>query len=86
MLIFRQLERKDFKGIRNLALKGWYFAYSHLDRKELRKLVEEYYSDGALVKSLGNIKAGRQCFILAFEGENLVGFDTRREFCQIQGE
>lgn len=71
---FIKLREKDFNAIRDLALKGWYFAYSHIPKKELNKKVCEYYSNENLGGYLKNIKKGADFFLLAFNKKNLIGF------------
>ena len=73
-LEFRQIERKDFSDVRNLALKGWYFAYSHIKKESLKKLVDKYYSHESLERAIKYIEEGAEFFVLAFEKEKLIGF------------
>lgn len=73
-LKFRQIEKKDFQEVHNLALKGWYFAYSHIKKESLKKLVDKYYSQESLESALGHIKDGVEFFVLAFDKEKLIGF------------
>ena len=74
MITFRQIRKKDFKHVHDLALDGWYFAYSHLPKKELKKLVDNYYSTKNLKLSLDSVKKGTGFFALAFDGKKLIGF------------
>ena len=71
---FRQIRRSDFEHVRDLALKGWYFSYKHLKKKDLKALVKEYYSDTSLEKQLSMVESGKQSFVLAFDKDVLVGF------------
>ena len=73
-LVFKKLARKHFAAVHELALKGWLFAYAHLSKKELEKLVERHYSARALERDLENSRRGKGFFALAFENKKLVGF------------
>lgn len=73
-LVFRKIAPKHFTAIHDLALKGWLFAYKHLPKKELEKLVDRYYSARALSRDWKNAHAKRAFFVLAFEKKKLVGF------------
>ena len=71
---FRNLVKEDFENVRKLALKGWYFSYSHLNKSELKKLVDTYYSDETLYIALEDMKTGKQFFVLAQDKNELLGF------------
>ncbi len=71
---FRQIRKEDFKEVYKLALKGWFFAYSYLHRKDIKNLVDEYFSNSELEKALENVKSGKGNYNLAFEKDELVGF------------
>ena len=73
-LIFRQLQKKDFSKVRRLAYFGWLFAYKHLPKKELKKLVKKYYANENLQKSVHAISKGTDSFLLAFRQNTLIGF------------
>lgn len=73
-IAFQQIRNEDFKKIHDLALIGWYFAYNHLKKVDLKPLVDKYFSDKELEKALAEVKSGKRYFILVFEGDNLVGF------------
>jgi len=79
------MESKDFQEIHDLALKAWIFTYTHINKKELKKLIDEYYSKDKLEKYLGNIKLKRQSFILAIENKKIIGF-CNIEIKKNQGE
>ncbi|MBU0635930.1 GNAT family N-acetyltransferase [Candidatus Micrarchaeota archaeon] len=73
-LTFRKLARKYFQEIHDLALEGWLFAYKHISKKDLKKLVDQYYSSAALENCLKKTRAGKNAFILSFENQKLIGF------------
>jgi ribosomal protein S18 acetylase RimI-like enzyme len=82
----RQLRQRDFTEVRDLAMKDWLFAYSHLPAKEIEKLVRKYYSEKSLKKALAEVQAGRQKFVLAFENRALAGFCNVRLRGRVSGE
>lgn len=71
---FRQIRRNDFRDVRDLALRGWCFAYKHLKTGDIKRLVEEYYSDKVLEDFLNGTKSGKRLFVLAFDNDKLAGF------------
>lgn len=73
-ITFRQIQKKDFQAIHDLALKGWRFAYRHLMEKDVKKLVDRYYSHKSLERSLSSAKKRTGFFVLAFEKNKLLGF------------
>lgn len=81
-IVFRQIKTKDFGAVHDLALKGWYFSYTHIDKKELKKLIDIYYSYNVLKKFLERIRLNAQSFLLAFDKGKLVGFCN----CVIQND
>ena len=70
----RQIEKKDFKRIHEIALKGWIFAYSYLPKEALRVLVDEYYSDNSLDFSLNRVENGIDFFVVAELNGKIIGF------------
>jgi N-acetylglutamate synthase-like GNAT family acetyltransferase len=88
-ITFRQLTKKDFQPVHDLALKGWYFAYSHLRKEDLKKLVDAYYTPDILEKSVAAIASGKEFFLLAHERKKLVGFchvairEKQGELCRL---
>lgn len=85
-ITFRQITRKDFKSVHGLALKEWYYAYSHLRKKYLKNLVDKYYSEKDLGHSFNDVKKGKQFFVLACRGNMVVGFCNlilRRDKCEL---
>ncbi len=71
---FRQAEEKDFGRIREIALKGWLFAYNYLPKEALTKLVAEYYSKKNIKGSLRKVRQGADLFIVAVDKNKVVGF------------
>ena len=71
---FRQIMEQDFDAVHDLALEGWLFAYGHIDKVELKKLVDGFYSYDKLRVHLDNVGLGKQFFLLAFCEDELVGF------------
>ena len=70
----RQLERRDFKRVHEIALKGWLFAYSYLPKDALKSIIDEYYSDGSLDFSLKRIENGTDFFAIAELNGKIIGF------------
>lgn len=68
------MREEDFKDIKSLALKGWYFAYNHLRKEDLKRLVDKYYSDSSLQDALQEIRSGKEYFVLALEVNKILGF------------
>jgi len=73
-LTFRQAAESDFNRIREIALKGWMFAYSHLPKDKLVRLVNKYYSVGSLTISLERVRIGTDSFIVAELDGKAIGF------------
>jgi len=73
-LKFRSLRKKDFERVKEIALKGWFFSYSYLPKDKITELLNVYYSQKSLEKSLKNIKKGNAYFILAKKNKKIVGF------------
>ena len=71
---FRQLRKKDFQRVREIALKGWLWSYNYLPAEELTELVNKYYSDKSLEKSFENIKSKKDFFIVAEKNNEIIGF------------
>lgn len=73
-ILIRQLERRDFSRIHEIALKGWLFAYSHLPKEALKSIVDEYYSDDSLAFSLNRVENGTDYFAIAELNGKIIGF------------
>ncbi|MBI4162451.1 MAG: GNAT family N-acetyltransferase [Candidatus Aenigmarchaeota archaeon] len=71
---FRTLRKKDFPRIREIATESWIWSYDYLPAAELTKLVSKYYSDKSLEKSFENVKAGKDCFVVAEINKKSIGF------------
>lgn len=81
-IVFKQIKTKDFDAVHDLALKAWYFSYTHINKKELKKLIDIYYSYNVLKKFLEKVRLNKQSFLLAFDKRKLVGFCN----CVIQND
>ena len=73
-ILIRQIERKDFSRIHEIALKGWLFAYDYLPKETLKRLVDEYYSDDSLTFSLNRAEKGEDFFAIGELNGKIVGF------------
>ncbi len=72
--LIRQIEKKDFQRVHEIALKGWLFAYSYLPKEALKKLVDEYYSDSSLNFSLNRVEKSIDFFAVADLNGKVIGF------------
>lgn len=73
-LKFRGTKESDFSRIRKIALEGWLFSYGYLPKEELTKLVNKYYSENNLTKSLKRVKRGTDMFVVAELRKEVIGF------------
>jgi len=72
--LIRQIEKRDFSRIHEIALKGWLFAYGYLPKESLKGLVDEYYSDESLTFSLNRVESGTDFFAVAELNGKIIGF------------
>jgi len=68
------MKKEDFVKIRKIAIKGWIWSYDYLPAEKLTNLVNKYYSNKSLEKSLKNVKTGKDCFIVAENNNKIIGF------------
>ncbi len=82
-LKFRSLRKKDFERVHEIALKGWYYSYNYLlneptqkrlNTQKMAEILDIYYSDKSLWKSLEEVKAGRGCFLVVEKNKEIIGF------------
>lgn len=72
--IFRQAREADFPRIKDIALKGWLFAYRHLPKEELTTLVNKYYSKKNLRNSMHRVRKGTDSFVVVELKGQIIGF------------
>ncbi|HLC77306.1 MAG TPA: GNAT family N-acetyltransferase [archaeon] len=72
--LIRQIEKKDFSRVHEIALKGWLFAYGHLPKEALKSIVNEYYSDSSLTFSFNRVESGIDFFAIAELNGKITGF------------
>ena len=72
--MIRSVNKKDFPQIKEIAMKGWTATYTYLSPNDLNRLVNEYYSDRNLKKSMDRVKTGKGLFIVAETGKKIIGF------------
>jgi len=72
-IVFKQINSNNLQQAHDLILKGWLFAYSHISKTELKKLVDKYFSEKKLAAYLKLACKGKAFFFGAFDGAELVG-------------
>ena len=73
-VVLRQAQETDFPRIKEIALQGWLFAYSHLPAEKLITLVNKYYSKKNLRNSLHRVKKGTDSFVVGELKGRIIGF------------
>ncbi|MDO8661591.1 MAG: GNAT family N-acetyltransferase [Candidatus Woesearchaeota archaeon] len=75
MITYRKFVSKDVITVQALALKAWLFAYKSIyTKKNVIKMVLNYYSKNNLQETLIQIKKGKEQFIVAIEKTKLRGY------------
>jgi|SRR3989338_7612379 len=72
--LIRQIEKRDFSRIHEIALKGRLFSEGHLPKESLKGIVDEYYSKDSLVFSLNRVENGTDFFAIAELNGKMIGF------------
>jgi len=73
-LLLRAARKSDFARIREIALAGWLFSYKHIPEKDIKRLVNEYYSERNLIHSLKNARRGTDYFVVAELHGKVIGY------------
>ena len=74
-ITYREADEGDIPEIRRVAAKAWGHTYRGIySPARKRRSVQKFYSPGALQSAIRRAKNSRTFFLLAFDGEELVGY------------